>query len=73
MFTETHRDQITERDSLYYMKNKDFIDEKRLAKHECAICGRTCTLKHKCAHEKSNQHQKAVGDATTSTNVASQS
>ena len=69
MYREAHREEINERDKLYYMNNKDKIAERRLAKHDCAICGGKYTLKHRAQHERTTKHQSAITEATTSTSA----
>ena len=73
LYRDTHREDKKEWSELYWAKNKEAISERRLQQFKCDLCGGSYVLHHKSTHEKSNKHQNAIADATTSTNVASQS
>ena len=70
MYREAHKGEKQLWSMLYWMDNKEKIDEKRLKKFNCDICGGKYTHKHIRTHEKSKKHQEALSNTSdTSANV----
>ena len=65
-YRENHKDRLKELNELYWERNKESINERRNAKHQCEICGGRYTTKHKIIHEQTKKHQSKLQTAETS-------
>ena len=64
MYREANKFHIQEMAKLYYIENKENIDEKRLNKFNCDICGGRYAQKHKKQHENTKKHQEALNNTS---------
>jgi len=55
-YRENNKDKIKEMGKVYYEKNKEHINLKRLEKIEC-VCGSCIRKSDKAIHERSKKHQ----------------
>ena len=59
-YYESHKERFKELNHEHWERNKELINERRNAKHQCDICGGRYTTKHKTTHEHSKKHQRAL-------------
>ena len=62
MYREAHREEKQLWSMLYWLENKDAINEKRSQKLKCDIRGGNYTLRHKSTHVKSERHLEALSN-----------
>ena len=58
-YRENNKDKIKEMGKVYYEKNKEHINLKRLEKIEC-VCGSCIRKSDKAIHERSKKHQNYI-------------
>ena len=63
-YNETHKERKAMLNHAYWEANKERINERRNAKHNCETCGQN-TLSGWSTHTKTNKHQNEIQQSHT--------